>query len=1216
MKAAISDGYRNPRRVKSALRAIAASALLFVSAGLAAAPDAVTDIAAEASGFRHVTLTWTAPYDAAASTTPAYYEIRVSSYRVIVVEGDWQNNSTSQGFPYRVQFATSTTQGFTERFNVSGLVNGHTYFFAVKSSTDGVGWSTVDTASPEPQSAPQNSAPGNVSGYNYISPAQVVFTSAPTLSWGSVTNAGSALRDNNFGDYVASYTLWYSTMSDFFVKSVVENITQTSFGTPPLSENTTYYWGVFAKDSEGLLSTTIVQNPRFIVNASSEAPSAPNLISPDDNYIETADKQPVFSWQASSDPDPGDSVVYDFYISTVSNFDALITTTASSVATTFWAPWWELTENAGYFWKVRSRDTSGLQAFSATRYLMINTVNESPGAFDQYYPVGGVTIFTSSPTLSWNTAVDPDPADTLTYDVIYSSFDPALSGFPQILGVAATFYTVDGLVENAVYRWRAIARDAGGLSSTGISISSFTVDEFNAPPQPFDLLFSSGIVKSDTPDFKWAPAVDPDGGEVSYSIFISTRQDFISCISSTGLSSVFYQPPSGMLAENTTYWWYVIAADPLNLLTYSSTWYVVIDAIDENPAAFSLLSPTDGSHESDLRPVLRWASTTDPDPQDSIAHYSLEYSTSPAFLPTATVSPLNATYYAFASDLDNNTTYYWRVTAVAAITGETTTASRSFVTLNLPPSSFSLIYPTGTISAASPVFGWTGSADPQGENVFYDLYLSTVSSFDVYTSTLGLTTTFYVSPQLTENAGYWWKVTARNDTGSMKNSAIVHFAVNAEAEYPTAFSLLSPVEGSIVVTLNPLLEWQASVDPDPLGSVVYILLYSPNDENFSSPVEVSGLSATQYRIPLDSLLEADATYYWRVVARDPTGLETSSPDGSFRTVPSARPLAPSGFDAQYDAASRTAVLSWAAPEFNADGTAVGNLLSYLIYQAHDYDGVYEVAATTAVPSSEHTLTVTGAVSGAYFLVRAVNSAGVRGEASNVVRVGADIAVLWRDSSGEIRIEGDRINLPPSLTVVIDEDDLPPDDSKTLRAFRVAARSSDGATLASFASPVFVTIKLPAASGTPPAAPSKAASAEVPTASIYWFNAIEWVSLGGSVDGGFIKAKAVAPGSFRLRSVKRSPGFRILNMWPKVITPNGDGVNDEFNITFENPLSEKAEGAIFDLTGFNVGAMTSKTDSWAYWDGKNRSGAALPAGIYIYQIKVGSSVKNGTVVVAR
>ncbi len=1312
MKTAISDGYRNPLRVKTLLAAIAASAMLFAAADLPAAPDAVTDIAVASSGFRHVTLTWTAPYDAVSSSSPAYYEIRVSSYRVIVVENDWQNNSTSQEFPYRVVLATSTTRGFTETFNVSGLVNGLAYFFAVKSSTDGLNWSGIDTASPEPQGAPQNSVPGNVSGYNYASPpTQVVFTSAPTLSWGAVTNAGSALRDNNFGDYVASYTLWYSTMSDFFVKSVVENITQTSYVTPPLSENTTYYWGVFAKDSEGLLSTTILQNPRFIVNASSEPPAAPNLISPDDNHIEPADRQPLFSWQASSDPDPGDSVVYDFYISTASDFAASVTTAASSISTTFWAPWWELAENAGYFWKVLARDTSGLLATSATRYLMINTANESPGPFDQYYPVGGVTIFTSSPTLSWIPSVDPDPGDTLTYDIVYSSFDPALGGVPQIFGVPATFYTLEGLAEDTVYWWRAIARDGGGLSSSGISISSFTVNEFNVPPLPFSLLFSSGIVKSDTPVFRWNPATDPDGDEVVYSIFISTRQDFLSYISFTGLSNAFYQPTAGLLTENTTHWWYVTAGDPQNLLTYSSTWYVVIDALDENPAAFSLVSPPDGSYESDLTPLLEWQSTTDPDPLDSIAHYLLEYSTDAAFGPATVVGPLNATYYAFVFALDNNTTYHWRVTAVADITGETTTAARSFVTSNLPPSaaalvypsgiiptdtpvfgwsasvdpqgenvfydlhlstnpsfdvyvstlgltttyyavspaleweidywwrvssrnqtgtlsvsgtfyfevrnlppaSFSLVYPTGTITSVSPVFGWTESVDPQGENIFYDLYFSTDSSFGVYVSTLGLNATFYASAPLTENAAYWWKVTARNETGNTANSATFYFIVDAEAEYPTAFSLLSPSDGAVIETQIPLLEWQASVDPDPSGSVVYTLRYSLNDASFSSPVEISGLDSTQYQIPVDSLLEADATYYWRVTARDPTARETSSADGSFRIMPSTRPMAPSDFDVSYDVDTRTAVLSWSAPGFNTDGTAVGSLFSYPVYMAYDYDDVYEVSAVTAAPSSKLTVTLTGVAAGAYFMVRAVNSSGVRGEPSNVVRAGSEIAVLWRDQSGEIRVAGDRENLPSSVTVVITDEELPSDDVRTLRAFSVSARSSDGTVMNAFPSPVSVTVKLPSVAAAPSASPSTASAA---AAAIYWFNGTEWISLGGSVDGGFIGAMSVATGSFRMRSVERSSTFRILNAWPKVITPNGDGVNDEFNITFENPLSEKAEGTIYDLTGYNIGVMASKTDSWAYWDGKDRSGAAMPAGIYIYQIKVGSSVKNGTVVVAR
>ncbi|MDI6757943.1 MAG: gliding motility-associated C-terminal domain-containing protein, partial [Endomicrobiia bacterium] len=429
-------------------------------------------------------------------------------------------------------------------------------------------------------------------------------------------------------------------------------------------------------------------------------------------------------------------------------------------------------------------------------------------------------------------------------------------------------------------------------------------------------------------------------------------------------------------------------------------------------------------------------------------------------------------------------------------------------------------------------------------------------------------------------------------------------------------------DGAVIETQTPLFEWQASADSDPDDAVVYILRYSLNDPDFSSPTEVSGISSTQYQIPPGSALHPDATYYWRVIARDLTARQSVSADWKFYIRPSARPLAPSAFDASYDTAARQVLLSWTAPALNTDGTPVGVISHYLIYKSHDYDELHKIAPTTFVASSEISFIASSILPGTYFMIRAVNSLGVTGEISKVLRADNVISVLWRDASGEIRVKGDKEQLPPTVTLYITDEDSPSDDPKARRSFIVTARGTQGGEIKAFGSPVILSVKLSADSQraqthSAPAVGSRLVS--VPASSgeaIYWFNGVEWISLGGSVENGYLVTKIASPGSFRVRAVERASVFRILNVWPKVITPNVDGVNDEFNVTFENPLSEKAEGDIFDITGFKISKMTAKTDSWSVWDGKSESGASVPVGIYVYHLKVGSSVKNGTVVVAR
>jgi len=1190
------------------------------------APQAITDLVVKSAGFRHIVLQWTAPYDAGASATPAYYEIRVSSYRVIVDENDWNNNSTSTSYPYRIKFSTITTAGILEIKTVSSLVNNQTYFFAIKSSTDDINWSSLDTTSPEPQSSPFNSNPGNVSGYNYTgTPTAVVFTQTPLLTWNAVTNAGNAGTDNIYGDSIESYTLWYSTLSNFSTKFVADNITNTYYTPLPLAENTTYYWRVYAVDSEGLLSPGVVGVPQFVVNAASEPPPAPSLIQPINDAIETGSSQPSFWWGSVKDPDPADYVVYDFYISTSILFETSITTTATGLTNTFWSPYWELSENYRYYWKVYARDSTGLGTTSSTTSVRINVTPEDPGAFDTFYPKNGIKVFTSSPTLSWLPSVDPDPGDSVVYDLKYSSSDPTLSDFPQALSIDATFYKVNGLWEDTLYWWRVIARDSTNRTTLSVSISSFIVNEYNYPPSSFSLIYSSGILRTINPVFIWSASTDQDGDNVFYQIKISSYPDFAFYISSSGLTNTSYIHPAPFFEENFTYYWQVSAYDDIGLKRFSATWYFVINAIDENPSTPVVLYPNNGEVVSTLQPQLRWQSSYDPDPYDFVDHYVLEYSTNESLSPSSTLI-LGTTYYIFNSPLSNNTTYWWHIVAVSTLTGTAASIKSKFITGNLPPSDFALINPINNsiIKTSTPTFMWQVSSDPQGEKVYYDLYFSTDSLFAVYFSSLNIATTYYVRmTPLSENKTYYWKVISRNETGSYRTASGSpgSFSVNVIEESPSAFNLLqpSPVTNAVVGTLTPEFKWENSYDPDPGDSVVYELWYSRADPNFSSTeniVIISSVPGTIYSITADAALQPDTTYYWRVYANDTTGHSVKSlSDGKFYVSPSVRPLPPSELDLVFREEEKSAALSWKAPTLNDDGSPLSGISYYAVYIAYDYDALFETSPSTYVAGSFTGCTLSPVYPGAYVGIKSINNSGVKSIMSNVIRADSDntVTIIFRDQTGNIIIESDKNIFRSTSSLSIVEENLPSDDSKTVYSFRVV-----GTSTGAFSSSLTLKVRLSFLNSDSPSFVKKSLPTTAQNSlAIYWFNGVEWVSLGGKSDNQrYITAQITSGGRYRLRSVSRSETFRIMNVWPRVFTPNGDGVNDEFNITFDNPYSQNVEGWIYDLSGYRIGKMTIKTDSWIFWDGRDENGKIVPTGVYIYQIKSDDITRNGTVVVAR
>lgn len=96
------------------------------------------------------------------------------------------------------------------------------------------------------------------------------------------------------------------------------------------------------------------------------------------------------------------------------------------------------------------------------------------------------------------------------------------------------------------------------------------------------------------------------------------------------------------------------------------------------------------------------------------------------------------------------------------------------------------------------------------------------------------------------------------------------------------------------------------------------------------------------------------------------------------------------------------------------------------------------------------------------------------------------------------------------------------------------------------------------------------------------------------------------------------GIQLTQVTPRVITPNGDSLNDAVLFKFDDILTGLPfEGLIHDISGAKVGAMKlTLNDTALLWDGKDDGGKTVPSGIYIYSIKIGKNKTMGSVVVAR
>jgi hypothetical protein len=95
-------------------------------------------------------------------------------------------------------------------------------------------------------------------------------------------------------------------------------------------------------------------------------------------------------------------------------------------------------------------------------------------------------------------------------------------------------------------------------------------------------------------------------------------------------------------------------------------------------------------------------------------------------------------------------------------------------------------------------------------------------------------------------------------------------------------------------------------------------------------------------------------------------------------------------------------------------------------------------------------------------------------------------------------------------------------------------------------------------------------------------------------------------------------FTILDVAPKIVTPNGDGVNDSLVIRFDNPADLIISRAkIFDLRGAEVGDLQlNAAGNELSWNGRGEDGGIVRSGVYLYEIQVGGRDLTGAVVVAK
>jgi len=432
-----------------------------------------------------------------------------------------------------------------------------------------------------------------------------------------------------------TYDVYFGTTSTPL--KVASNISIATYDPGPMSPGTQFYWKIKAWDIYSISTAGPVWH--FQTNNLPNPPSNPNPSNGSTGISINA----LLSWTCS-DPD-GDSLSYDVYFGTSSSPPKV----ASNISATTYSP--SMNYGTLYYWKIKAWDINSGPTAGLVWHFQTNSLPYQP---NNPTPSNGSTNVSINTDLSW-TGGDPDPGDTVTYDVYFgTSSNPSHVVYNQ----SGLSYNPPGdLLYNTLYYWRIVAWDNHGASTAG-SLWHFTTGPLqnyppNVPSSPFPANGSTSV--SVNVDLSWQGG-DPDSGDtVTYDVYFGTSSSPPIVVHNQ--SSLIYDP--GTLAYYTYYYWKIVAWDNHGASTAGPRWqFRTTYAVNHPPYAPSNPSPANGSTGVPVNSDLSWTGG-DPDSGDFVT-YDVYFGSS--FPLTKIKSNISGTSCAL-DNLNYSKKYYWKVIA-------------------------------------------------------------------------------------------------------------------------------------------------------------------------------------------------------------------------------------------------------------------------------------------------------------------------------------------------------------------------------------------------------------------------------------------------------------------------------------------------------------------------------------------------------------------------
>ncbi len=301
------------------------------------------------------------------------------------------------------------------------------------------------------------------------------------------------------------------------------------------------------------------------------------------------------------------------------------------------------------------------------------------------------------------------------------------------------------------------------------------------------------------------------------------------------------------------------------------------------PGAVVLSSPSNDSLNVSTSITLQWGIATD------AISYHVQVSANEEFTSVVAQNEEVAELAFALNNLDNLTTYYWRVRGENEFGFGEWSDTWEFTTTGVPPGKVVLISPADAFEGATtePILEWNSAATAES----YSLQLSVSEEFTtLITNEENLMDTSFNISSLEGLTTYYWRIRAVNEFGDGEWSDTWEFTTTGVP--PGKVVLISPADAVEDVAIEPTFEWKSMET-----ATSYSLQLSASDAFTNLIVNEDNLADTSFQVsnPVNDekavakstqslILEGLTTYFWRVRAVNEFGNGDWSDTWKFTTT--------------------------------------------------------------------------------------------------------------------------------------------------------------------------------------------------------------------------------------------------------------------------------------------------------------------------------------------